>query len=518
MPPTHPSQADVAAAYRTLIAHETEPKEQDFYRTRLQRLEQATESVCEFDCRSRVAAAGVGDYCPQCSAKSADTDLATQLAKAMLEDFYGPDTWDEDDHSSFKEHARAALEFLAGRLIPAGGTALTAEQVEDVRTVVSADAAAWNRLSPALFAAYRLRRALFPATEPAVEVTQAEGFCSFCGWSRDACARGEGECAPAEPAESATQSAGGDCFDVCEGHPVETPDAAGTPIRLTLGTDEITEPWSQTQYAVMSEVGDRVFEIDWDRGGTEEALDCIVGGRLVTRDVHYGAWKLVDAPTPAPAEPAEEETKAEACAGIFQGDRVYRCALADGHYGDHTTAKGEHWQKRPASSPVVEEETKADPFKALHDVISFSSMDFGSVSDVAWMYGIVVGWDNDDPDEGEHPHAAMRELAQRFNWPYRKVQLLRNLHTEWIRRTSSPVVPAPTETGPWPTWDVVPDGVKYSPKARPPAGSPLRLLAQPLWVNRGGTRYQARSGSVSKIGDVEMFHYAPFVAAEEGRA
>lgn len=185
MPPTHPSQADVAAAYRTLIAHETEPKEQDFYRTRLQRLEQATESVCEFDCRSRVAAAGVGVYCPQCSAKSADTDLATQLAKAMLEDFYGPDTWDEDDHSSFKEHARAALEFLAGRLIPAGGMALTAEQVEDVRTVVSADAAAWNRLSPALFAAYRLRRALFPATEPA---------------------------------EPAIQSAGGDCFDVCEGH------------------------------------------------------------------------------------------------------------------------------------------------------------------------------------------------------------------------------------------------------------------------------------------------------------
>ncbi|MFI8660758.1 hypothetical protein ACIGKR_12270 [Rhodococcus qingshengii] len=79
---------------------------------------------------------------------------------------------------------------------------------------------------------------------------------------------------------------------------------------------------------------------------------------------------------------------------------------------------------------------------------------------------------------------------------------------------SSPVVPAPTETE-WQTWQEVPEGVKYSPKARPPAGSPLRLLAQPLWVNRGGTRYQARSGTVSKIGDVEMFHYAPFVAAEE---
>ncbi|WP_407829745.1 hypothetical protein, partial [Staphylococcus aureus] len=47
----------------------------------------------------------------------------------------------------------------------------------------------------------------------------------------------------------------------------------------------------------------------------------------------------------------------------------------------------------PAPSEPAEE-TKADPFKALHDVISFSSMDFGSASDVAWMYGIVVGWDN----------------------------------------------------------------------------------------------------------------------------
>ncbi|MFI5434464.1 hypothetical protein ACHMZP_21615 [Rhodococcus baikonurensis] len=67
-------------------------------------------------------------------------------------------------------------------------------------------------------------------------------------------------------------------------------------------------------------------------------------------------------------EPAEEETKAEVCAGIFQGDRVYRCALADGHYGDHTTAKGEHWQKRPASSPVVPAPTETGPWPSLNDV------------------------------------------------------------------------------------------------------------------------------------------------------
>ena len=173
MPPTHPSQADVAAAYRTLIAHETAPKEQDFYRARLQRLEQATEPECELDCRSRIAAAGVGVYCPQCSAECADTDLATELANAIR--------------------------------------------------------AAWvDRL------------------DSGVDVD-----------------------------------------------------------------DELTEPWSRTEFAVMSEVGDRVFEIDWDRGGTEEALDCIVGGRLVTRDVYYGAWRLVDdTPTSSPVVPAPTETEA----------------------------------------------------------------------------------------------------------------------------------------------------------------------------------------------------------------
>ncbi|MFF1946792.1 hypothetical protein ACFVWF_32160 [Rhodococcus qingshengii] len=175
MPPTHPSQVDVAAAYRTLIAHETEPKEQDFYRTRLQRLEQAAEPECEFDCRRRVAAAGVGVYCPQCSAKCADTDLATQLAKAIRAAWVDRLDWDELAH--------AALEFLTstGRLIPAGGRALTAEQAEDVRIVTTEEVggytgeqfrrwhAAKDRLVESLFSA----TAPVPA-EPAEEETKAE--------------------------------------------------------------------------------------------------------------------------------------------------------------------------------------------------------------------------------------------------------------------------------------------------------------------------------------------------------
>lgn len=32
------------------------------------------------------------------------------------------------------------------------------------------------------------------------------------------------------------------------------------------------------------------------------------------------------------------------CLTEFAGDRAYLCALSAGHYGDHTTGRGEHWQ------------------------------------------------------------------------------------------------------------------------------------------------------------------------------
>ena len=245
MPPTHPSQADVAAAYRTLIAHETEPKEQDFYRDRLQRLEQATEPECELDCRSRIAAAGVGVYCPQCSAECAETDLTTQLAKAIRAAWVDRLDWDE--------LSQGALEFLTstGRLIPAGGhvltaeewanritladkqvavseaweqgfeygsghkygaeddgVRLTAEQVEDVKIVLGQ----LERGGPAFEAAHERLRTLFPATEPASYCSKGvcsadEGHDSTCaeasGWAHDAY---EDDPAPAEPAEEETKA------------------------------------------------------------------------------------------------------------------------------------------------------------------------------------------------------------------------------------------------------------------------------------------------------------------------
>lgn len=65
----------------------------------------------------------------------------------------------------------------AGRLIPAGGMALTAEQVEDVRTVAGEDGEL--AMTGEFWAARDRLRALFPATEPAEEETKAEALTTF---------------------------------------------------------------------------------------------------------------------------------------------------------------------------------------------------------------------------------------------------------------------------------------------------------------------------------------------------
>jgi hypothetical protein len=109
-------------------------------------------------------------YCPQCSAKCADTDLVTELAKAIRAAWVDRLDWDE--------LAQGALEFLTstGRLIPAGGMALTAEQAEDVRIVTTAEVGGYTgeQFRRWHAAKDRLVESLFPATEPAEVETKAE--------------------------------------------------------------------------------------------------------------------------------------------------------------------------------------------------------------------------------------------------------------------------------------------------------------------------------------------------------
>ncbi|HEX9089244.1 MAG TPA: hypothetical protein VF867_17270 [Arthrobacter sp.] len=58
-----------------------------------------------------------------------------------------------------------------------------------------------------------------------------------------------------------------------------------------------------------------------------------------------------------------------------------------------------------------------DPLGALHSAMTLSSMDWGSAPDLAWIYGIAVGWDG----------PAIAELAGKFSWSSEKVAKLRKL-------------------------------------------------------------------------------------------
>ena len=230
------------------------------------------------------------------------------------------------------------LGYETGRnYIPAGGMALTAEQVEDVKIVLGQ----LERGGPAFEAAHERLRALFPATEPAEDAKPCGSNSVTLGWCK-LTARHEG-----------------------------------------LHTNG-TYLW-----------------------GTPSEPD-----------------------PPAPAEPAEEETKAE-------DDRPFDLNVLV----DQVTQAG--WRERE----------RAEGFRGIPSIDWDTQLDWQKHIEYEVVRGIL---------------AELKRLGL-FSTP-----------------TSSPVVPAPTETGPtetgpWPTWDDVPSGIKYRE-------SPRRGWGTWWWINRNGIR------------------------------
>ncbi|MEA1796695.1 hypothetical protein [Rhodococcus qingshengii] len=75
--------------------------------------------------------------------------------------------------------------------------------------------------------------------------------------------------------------------------------------------------------------------------------------------------------------------------------------------------------------------------------------------------------------------------------------------------TSSPVAPAPTETGPWKTWQEVPEGVWV--RSEDDNGW--------KWIKRDGVRFTSNCDCVgaykSRLSDEQIASFAPFVAASK---
>lgn len=70
-----------------------------------------------------------------------------------------------------------------------------------------------------------------------------------------------------------------------------------------------------------------------------------------------------------------------------------------------------------------------DPMRALYDAIVFNSRDFAASKFEAWIWGIVVGWDDEDDDDT----GAMDEIASQLGWTAAEVTQLRQLRTNWKR-------------------------------------------------------------------------------------
>lgn len=71
----------------------------------------------------------------------------------------------------------------------------------------------------------------------------------------------------------------------------------------------------------------------------------------------------------------------------------------------------------------------ADALDAITSLIAFSSRDWGMNKGDAWLYGIVLGWDDSETDTDTG--SAMIELSRAHNWSDKDVARLRRLHTDW---------------------------------------------------------------------------------------
>lgn len=70
------------------------------------------------------------------------------------------------------------------------------------------------------------------------------------------------------------------------------------------------------------------------------------------------------------------------------------------------------------------------PLQSLEDVVSLDSRDWSFNRKDAWIYGIVVGWENNDPLEGESTDDALDSVCEKFSFDKGRLKMLRK---EYLR-------------------------------------------------------------------------------------
>lgn len=80
--------------------------------------------------------------------------------------------------------------------------------------------------------------------------------------------------------------------------------------------------------------------------------------------------------------------------------------------------------------PFTSAET--DPFEAIRTLLATDSRDWSDDRGDAWLWGIVMGWDDEDPE-----CSAMELVAAKHGWDEQTVARLRVLH-ERFKATLAP--------------------------------------------------------------------------------
>lgn len=72
-----------------------------------------------------------------------------------------------------------------------------------------------------------------------------------------------------------------------------------------------------------------------------------------------------------------------------------------------------------------------NPFESLRNVVAFSCRDWSVDPEDAWIYGIIIGWEFDEDDEGK---SCTDELERKFGsnkWSKSDTKRLKVLHNNW---------------------------------------------------------------------------------------
>lgn len=66
-----------------------------------------------------------------------------------------------------------------------------------------------------------------------------------------------------------------------------------------------------------------------------------------------------------------------------------------------------------------------DPKQALEDTLAFAANDWAASRAEAWVYGIILGWEFDNPEDGPQ---LREEFRQKFGWTGEQIARLEALH------------------------------------------------------------------------------------------